>query len=147
MEDNKIKKIIKEINENQHLEEEAYVGFFNEENDYLHIKANKKGILKLVIELLNIYILFNYHLSKVDHYSIIPIKRKLWLDSKSHVVFDYFKPINKSRNEIFEEQKINNKKSYMNRISNFLGLLFLCFLLISLIVGIINLSNWFINLF
>ena len=78
MEDNKIKKIIKEINENQHLEEEAYVGFFNEENDYLHIKANKKGILKLVIELLNIYILFNYHLSKVDHYSIIPIKRKLW---------------------------------------------------------------------
>tara|TARA_B110000090_G_C13033000_1_gene312629 strand:+ start:46 stop:495 length:450 start_codon:yes stop_codon:yes gene_type:complete len=148
MNEEKIKEIIKEIDKTERLNEEAYVGFFYKNDDFLKIDANKKGVVKLISELLKTLVLFDFHLSKEDHFSIIPIKDKNWIDKNSHVVFEYFNPINKVRNNIVKDYNpLDSKSSMKDKLLTIFYSTIFAFFALSFVVGIFNVLAFIIKLF
>ena len=143
--------MIEEFEKNDSLDDDAFLGFFYEESEYAYIKANKKGIIKLIIELMKNLTLFDFHLSRKEgHYSVIPIKNYPWIYEDSHINFNYLEPKKETRSQILDQLNEDLAKtgisSFKQKVSNFFGILFLIFLATSFLVGIFQVLKWIIQI-
>lgn len=151
----KIENIISVVNkiESETIQDDAYLGAFYLDygSDERYIKANKNGILKFVVLLLNSLKDFDFHLEKKDHYAIINLKKEDWFDKKSTISIDWIEPTNKTRQEIIKKdelQQIEKQKKWIIRLfDDAIGYLIFGLIIISLVVGFISIVGWLIKLF
>jgi len=141
--------IIDELEKVDNLEEESFLGLFYENHEYAYVKANKKGMIKLIIELIKTLTFFDFHLSRKEgHYSVIPIKSYQWFYKNNHINFDYIEPKKESREEIIsqlnEDFNRKNRSNFKDKFFNLFGIIVLIFLIISLLVGIFQVMKWLI---
>ena len=139
-----IKELIQIISTNI-ANDDAYLGaFYVEQNEAQFIKANKNGILKFVLLLLNTLKDFDFHLEKEDHFATINLKRGKWFDKSSDLSIDWIEPTIKSRQEIEIENKSKNLKvSFQEKyISPIVQYLVFAFIMSSLLVGAFMIIKW-----
>ncbi len=105
--------IINKIEKEDKLKEEGYLAtHYINDNYESFIVANKKGVLNLVLELLKTVNDFDFHLSKKNHFSTIKIQKEDWFDKESHFKFDWIRPIDKTKDEVYKEaEEIENNKN------------------------------------
>jgi hypothetical protein len=151
MKKERIDLMIEEFEQVDRLDDEAFLGFFYRNNDYAYIKANKKGIIKLIIELMKVLSFVDFHLSRKEgHYSVIPIKSYPWIYRNSHIDFNYLEPKKETRSQILdqlnEDLEKTGKNNFTQWVLNFFGILILIFLVISFLVGIFQVLKWIIQI-
>ena len=143
MKENQLKDLINSL-EFEDTNEDAYLGIFYQHEDTF-IRANSKGILKLVTSLLKSLKDFDFHLSKEDHFSIIKLDKGNWFD-KEGIIIDCIEPTNETRNEINKVYKNEDTSKWYDSVTSFFFAFFFIFLIISFFTGVFTTLKWSYNL-
>ncbi|WOI22198.1 hypothetical protein [Nonlabens ulvanivorans] len=130
MEKEEIELFIEKLNEDN-LEEDAYLGFFNVDyEDYKYIKANPKGLRRYAARLLQISVTEDYEYWYIDD---------KFIDKKSHHQFDSVELTNKNGETIEIEEPKTSWKTHLLGIGLYL---LLTIIAICFIIGLITAISW-----
>ena len=146
MKEEDLNKVIKVLDDNSSFEEAYFEFDYDEENNYDHsfIHSNKEGLILFANELLKAAKGFEKIKDSEEKVKDIKLKTGEWF-GYNNIVAPYIKPIFSKKNKI--ERLVSKPKKWNDKIFELGCSLGLIVLVVSIIVGIVNIILWTRNLF
>lgn len=140
MDEKELDYIISQLN-NFTSRDDAFIDIkYDEERQEMHFLSNKDGLMTFAIELLRSTRNFDKFLNQ-HATNVIPFDKKDWFGDGLVFLCPYIKPIVTKRNEIKIEQ-VKTRSTFFSKLKHHLAIILFLLILVSLIIGFIDLFKW-----
>ena len=136
-----LRAVIQQLKETN-LKENAYLGFFYNDDETCYIKANKEGLELYATELLEASL-------EMDNRVFIENKKEVFNLSLEEFVkdsdfqFSFIELVHKTKTEILEPAKEEPNQTWKDELAGYVIIGCFIFVLISMLTGFVTIITWF----